>query len=680
MVFEFANNVFSGMLSLFAAVIGLTYPFILDVVERIRCHYVTEKVVDWFQQESVTRHFFTLLRINIPIAILVPFALLLFDECYNVTITLLTFQSVFVSALLTYLIRVYNLVNIYGSYLEMAKHTKPKDMVRMAIVMLSADNKNEAEGYKLSRDRLYESMTKILVGVARRQDGSITELPNEVFQIISQILSAAENQRQYPRTASDTTPISLLYDAIYNKVHPTEELRTFIWRHLNMMLKAGNTEWLKSYWEWATQYYRSMYFDNSFKNEERFGFLELHLFFAAMAFRCKNRALIKHIMTYRDSSFETACMLTTNFKYAIENILKYDEQSRWPFRLVKPYQMYFISNDINADRNIFRVLCDYYAFSLLCMEKQNGLEVFKNDSYEITEDMSKETLEHNIQVIGWFREGVLQSVYNANRKVFTKEQYGAVDAKLVKTIEVHTRKIDEIKNNDNISQEKLKAMQDELIAINKKSKLPLIKKKMEGQDVELMEFVANVKAEASPGQLMEHQHINSVNFSDVLIAYLRNQFYRRLSSIFLLNGSVKTYLIQYKDICQALKHIGFNEGKYVLLNNGVSLWKYDLGDSMKSDIIAIGSGNNNLFVVKREDCPTYMYGDIKNGAGYQELDKDNGLYWIEPTKENGLTVQVEQPFIIYNRRHTRYIKINITYDRALGDCDLQKLKEIKYYL
>lgn len=57
-------DVFSGLLSLFAAVISLAYPFILQVRERIQSRYVLEKVVDWFQQEPTLNRFLKLFKLQ----------------------------------------------------------------------------------------------------------------------------------------------------------------------------------------------------------------------------------------------------------------------------------------------------------------------------------------------------------------------------------------------------------------------------------------------------------------------------------------------------------------------------------------------------------------------------------------------------------------------------------------
>lgn len=695
MNFNFGNftslDVFSGLLSLFAAVIGLAYPFILQVRDRIQSRYVLEKVVDWFQHEPYLRRFFTLLKINIPITLLNPYLLYIFRENDSLSITLLTAQSISVCVLLFYLMRLYKLINIYGSYREMAIHTSAEDMERLAIVMLSADHRNEDEGYFTAKDKLYGRMAEILIKEAQKKNGKIVDFPEEVIQIVGKIFYAAEKKRMYPRTSVDTTLIPLLYDAIYNKTHTTKELRKFIWLHLNRLLRAGNTDWLKSYWEWSSQFYRTMRYDSNYNEAERKDFFEMHSFFAAMVLRSNHMELMKFIMTFQNASPEPPCLLLNHANEIVKMIFQYDRARYWSFGLAGNYQMYFFPNDVNADHNIFRVLCDYLAFSLMYQEANKEKYISDIAKYRIDSSLSKEELDQNKSILKWFRETVLTDVRKKHGRFFRKGAFNATNSFLLQIIDLYNQRIATISKDDDISQDKLQTMKEELIAENKKITLPLLKKEMDGDDVKTMPFKATAALQASPGQLLEHHSISSVNFAETLIIYLRHQFYARLASLFLLNGSVRTYLIQYKDLQEALKRMCFNKDEHTLLNNGVSLWNYDLGCIKDEDIIKIGSGNNSLFIVRKKDCPTYIYGtlDDLNGDAHSEgtntpnisvLDAENGLYWKEPTKDSKLLVDVAQPFVIYNRRHMRYIKINITYDRAIGDCDLHKLKDLREIL
>ena len=71
--------------------------------------------------------------------------------------------------------------------------------------------------------------------------------------------------------------------------------------------------------------------------------------------------------------------------------------------------MYFFPNDVNADHNIYRVLCDYLAFSLVYQEANKGKYICFGE-YHIDDGLSKEELEHDKSVLEWFRETVLTDV------------------------------------------------------------------------------------------------------------------------------------------------------------------------------------------------------------------------------------------------------------------------------
>lgn len=156
-----------------------------------------------------------------------------------------------------------------------------------------------------------------------------------MLQVARQILLAAEKREVYPQISCDTTLIPLLYDTIYNKSHPTKELRSFIWFHLNKLLKAGNTDWLKSYWEWASQYYRTMRYNGSYDEIERNEFHEMHLFFAAMVLRSGNKELMEHIMSFQDTLPDPPPLLLYRISEIIQTLLEFDKLRNWSFRLVK---------------------------------------------------------------------------------------------------------------------------------------------------------------------------------------------------------------------------------------------------------------------------------------------------------------------------------------------------------
>lgn len=678
MTFDLVNCMFSGLLSLFSAVIGLAYPFIIQVRERIQNRYVKDKMVDWFLQERTFRNFLFVLKANIPISILFPYILFICNGHLSLIITFITIQSVFVCALLTFLMQLYGLVNIYSSYIEMTKHTDKNDLERLAIVMLSADNKDEREGFLLAMDKLYGQIVEIISIEKQKEKDEIYEIPTEVIKVIGLVLDASKEQKKYPRTSRNASVISFLYDSFVTKTHLSMKLLNFIWLHLARLVEAKNTVWLKDYWVYSTQFCRNMFYDyKNYTKEVCNQFIEMQLFFSAMVLHSNNLSLMKFIMTFRDATPTKSHLILNSFEDVITDLFYYNDKRKQSWSLVGKYPMFFVANDVNSDDNIFRILCDYLAYSLLTIiTNNNGGDSPCFDEHFI-ENKSKEELEDEKNILEWFRTKVIKDAKHKYGRYFIKESFCKLNKELEKLITIFKYAIDEVDSYDEISIEKLNAMKKAIIIESKKHSLPFKKGIMSGNNVEKVEFVTQVKNQASPGQLLKRHDISCVNFESTLITFLRHQFYSRYASIFIYNGPVHTYLLQYMDLRKAFEKLCFDAEKHILLNNGVSLWNYDFG-KIKKDTISIGSMGNSLLILKQEDCPTYTYGVRPNE--YNNLDSSMGLYWKEPTKENNLTVDIVQPYIIYNRLHIRYVKINITYDRALGECDLKDLKNIEKIL
>lgn len=376
-------------------------------------------------------------------------------------------------------------------------------------------------------------------------------------------------------------------------------MRSFIWFHLNRLLKAGNTDWLKSYWEWASQYYRTMRYNGSYDEIERNEFHEMHLFFAAMVLRSGNKELMEHIMSFQDTLPDPPPLLLYRISEIIQTLLDFDKLRNWPFRLVKNYQMYFFANDVNADHNIFRVLCDYLAFSLLNIVNKQDCNSYTINEYLIDKKIPIERLKKERETLEWFRSIVMIDISKINCEHFSRKQAEAARTLLLGLVKEYDKRVESIKEHDNIDPDKLDALKKEIIVECERMALPLQRKKMDGEDVEQLKFIVSDTAQAAPGQMLEHYSTSSVNFTEVLVAYLLHQFYARLASLFILNGAVATYLIQYNDLGEALRRMHFNKDEYVLLNNGISLWGQDLGCIKREEIIAIGSGSNNLFIIKK---------------------------------------------------------------------------------
>lgn len=111
--FEFSNNAISLLLSVFSVIVGMTYPLLLQAIQRIDEQYRSSRITKMLKEEKVFRLFQWLVTISIAFAFISIFILQLLDDCPTLTIvwvtihTLLTWLLLVTTILLVYRIMIY---------------------------------------------------------------------------------------------------------------------------------------------------------------------------------------------------------------------------------------------------------------------------------------------------------------------------------------------------------------------------------------------------------------------------------------------------------------------------------------------------------------------------------------------------------------------------------------------
>lgn len=111
--FEFSNNAISLLLSVFSVIVGMTYPLLLQAIQRIDEQYRSSRITKMLKEEKVFRLFQWLVTISIAFAFISIFILQLLDDCPTLTIvwvtihTLLTWLLLVTTILLVYIIMTY---------------------------------------------------------------------------------------------------------------------------------------------------------------------------------------------------------------------------------------------------------------------------------------------------------------------------------------------------------------------------------------------------------------------------------------------------------------------------------------------------------------------------------------------------------------------------------------------
>lgn len=113
--FEFSNNAISLLLSVFSVIVGMTYPLLLQAIQRIDEQYRSSRITKMLKEENVFRLFQWLVTISIAFAFISIFILQLLDDCPTLTIVWVTIHTLLTWLLLvTTILLVYTIMTYYN--------------------------------------------------------------------------------------------------------------------------------------------------------------------------------------------------------------------------------------------------------------------------------------------------------------------------------------------------------------------------------------------------------------------------------------------------------------------------------------------------------------------------------------------------------------------------------------
>lgn len=120
--FDFTNYTFSALVGVFSAIVGMSYPFILQAIGRIDDMYGVTRFVAKFKQEKFYREFNGILLLSVVFAIGDPFVLFASDCLFVVHLFVLTLHTVVILLLIMRLISLHKMILVYYEPPKLLKH------------------------------------------------------------------------------------------------------------------------------------------------------------------------------------------------------------------------------------------------------------------------------------------------------------------------------------------------------------------------------------------------------------------------------------------------------------------------------------------------------------------------------------------------------------------------------
>ena len=237
-------------MALFAALIGVAYPLILQAAQRIDDKYHSTVLTLYLVNKPSFRMFRILMAIAIPVAIIAPFALYHCRSNEVICYLILCLQSLLTCG---------QLINLYYINHVIQKATIPPQFLKM-LIEENEDNKRINEIFAFSKLYMIETSPELLntaVGEVytyiRDADESVVNSKeyNQILNSIAKLLEESDSRRQtvYCKS-SDLWAVMLSPETKLGN-----EMRyTWLWKFMQASIFANNADHIIRYWSWADQY------------------------------------------------------------------------------------------------------------------------------------------------------------------------------------------------------------------------------------------------------------------------------------------------------------------------------------------------------------------------------------------------------------------------------------------
>lgn len=114
MYFDFFNYTFSAIVSLVTAVFGLSYPLLIESIQKIDGKYRSILLKRRFEGSEIYRNYIFLLKISVFIAAFMPFILVAFIKYIALGYLLITIQVALLLLLIVMTIRLVEQIQLYN--------------------------------------------------------------------------------------------------------------------------------------------------------------------------------------------------------------------------------------------------------------------------------------------------------------------------------------------------------------------------------------------------------------------------------------------------------------------------------------------------------------------------------------------------------------------------------------
>lgn len=700
-MFDFFDYNFSSLISIFAALMGMAYPLILQAIQRIDEMYNSSKLAAYFQKQWFSLLFSHLLLLSIPVSIIAPFLLYYYrDFSCMMVLSAVHAIIVFALAMSAFILFKYIMMTINPSkffeYLEYKLYGSHPPLTEIFQIQKYASDKDNEE--------LFGNITtSISVYLNSYRKNKRDDVAIDVWKMFRELYK--QHSKRDNHFFSNRNLIVSYFFSPEEQIFLSEEEYIYIWQTVDAVVHADNESWVYNYWTYANQYYMFT-LDHYSKDEElklqQKRFKEQHFMIGAVLTYNHKYVLLKRLMYFSNALPPTYDLVPSSFNLIILQLKSLIVKKDMPIELTKRYLMIGAPQDVSSDSFILSYAYKYASLLLIRLFTVNdwnitysnpmGLPEISSD-YTV-EDLNEEVymmnrLKHNIS--SWFEEkdAIRQTI--GEGRVVVDDVLNLCD----EYIEKCKKQIETLDKLMEVDPEKQEYIKSHLLSALKDYPLALpIFGDINTDDYERKIINNYVKFQIDKKILKVGTNVNASNLPDVIVGHLNELAYKAYNYLFLIQSSVRNVRIAYKDIERVLDVIGVNE-ELVVLSLGVYLGNYEALYGKDDDkfvdmdgfrtykdcnIYSIPSTQQSIVVMQKSDIPFVKEEKLEDDKGLKQIDEEGFFYSnIDSIKDLSEEVQyliVDRGLYLYSKKRFRYIRLNVDYNSGF-ETDMNKVNETR---
>ena len=405
--FDFFNYNFSGLISIFAALVGMAYPLIHQAIQRVDTMYDSTSLAGYVQRQRPIKLFNVALIVSIVFAVTIPFLLRLFRADEVLCMCFAVAHSIVTLILLLSVVMLYHFLQIT---------IRPSDMLEYI--------KNHPDGGKPSGALLY--VAQIAKFASERNDKNLyldasgyiahvmvlmrrDNLKYETFPVEARetLLKLSQYFAEKPTgLMSHSTLLSAIFFENDGYYPFSDGEFCYIWRTLDLVLQSGNESFISGYWTFADQYYRfvlrnyySQHYNDGDVKQYHKRYKDLHTMIGSLLVYNKRFALLKTIMYFSNEEPPSYHLVPSSFEDIHESLVSFCKQAQLPFGLAHSYLMIGMTSDVNCDNDILAKAYRYHAILTVRLFTINDYFVYsRSKAIPEVADSKIEDIEKDIQI------------------------------------------------------------------------------------------------------------------------------------------------------------------------------------------------------------------------------------------------------------------------------------------